>query len=68
MDKPQTQSANDLFDDLLTQNESAAFLRISKPTFIKLRRSKKIPFYHEGRKLLFRKSELLQTLKSYDNE
>jgi excisionase family DNA binding protein len=56
--------ANLGLDDILTQNEAAAYLRISKPTFIKLRRNCRIPFYQEGRKFLYRKSELLKTLKS----
>jgi len=56
----------DQFDDLVTQGEATVFLRISKPTFIKLRRNMKIPFYKEGRKLLYRKSELLEAIKGQD--
>jgi excisionase family DNA binding protein len=56
----------DPFDDLVTQSEASDFLRISKPTFIKLRRNMKIPFYKEGRKLLYRKSELLEAIKRHD--
>lgn len=62
--KKAIKEANLGLDDILTQNEASAYLRISKPTFIKLRRNCKIPFYQEGRKFLYRKSELLKALRS----
>jgi len=51
-------------DKLLTQTEVAKLLRISKPTFIKLRRTGVFSFYRSGRKLLFLKSEVLKALKN----
>lgn len=56
----------DQFNDLVTQGEATNFLKLSKPTFIKLRRNAKIPFYRIGRKLLFKKTELLEAIKTHD--
>ena len=46
-----------------TQPEAAQFLKVSKPTLIKWKREGVIPFYQHGRKVFFRKSELLKALK-----
>jgi excisionase family DNA binding protein len=50
-------------EDYLDQREAAKFLRISFPTIIRWKKEKKIPYYQEGRKVLFKKSELLRVLK-----
>ena len=47
-----------------TQREAARFLRITLPTLIAWKKSRKIPFYQHGRKILFKKSEILETFKN----
>ena len=47
----------------LDQREAAKFLRISLPTIIRWKKAKKIPYYQEGRKILFRKDELLKVMQ-----
>lgn len=54
---------NDFKNDYLNQREAAKFLRISLPTIIRWKKENKIPYYQEGRKVLFNKSELLQVLQ-----
>ena len=49
--------------DFLTQREAARFLGISLPTIISWKRGKKVPYYQQGRTILFKKSELLDTLR-----
>jgi len=65
---------NDLFDTqkeerliYLDQREAAKFLRISLPTIIRWKKANKIPYYQEGRKVLFRKDELLKVLQKNDS-
>ncbi len=62
---------NEIPEDFLDQRETAKFLRISYPTLIRWKKEKKIPYYQEGRTILFKKSELLDTLRKnesfYDN-
>lgn len=48
----------------LSQREAAKFLRVSLPTIISWKKARKIPFYQHGRKILFKKSEILEALKS----
>ena len=48
----------------LSQSETAKFLRMSMPTIISWKKSGKIPFYQRGRKILFKKSEVLDAMKS----
>jgi len=50
-------------EDYLSQREAAKFLRISLPTIINWKKTNKIPYYQEGRKVLFKKSELLKVLR-----
>lgn len=50
-------------DEFLSQREAAKFLRISLPTLIRWKNAKKVPYYQEGRKVLFSKSELLSVLQ-----
>ncbi len=50
-------------EDYLDQREAAKFLRISLPTIINWKKQNKIPYYQEGRKVLFKKSELLAVLR-----
>ena len=47
-----------------TQREAARFLRITLPTLIAWKKSRKIPFYQHGRKILFKKSEVLEAMKN----
>ena len=49
-------------EDYLDQREAAKFLRISLPTIINWKRTNKIPYYQEGRKVMYKKSELLKVL------
>ncbi|MEI6436654.1 MAG: helix-turn-helix domain-containing protein [Bacteroidota bacterium] len=48
----------------LSQRETARFLRVSLPTIIAWKKARKIPFYQHGRKILFKKSEVLDAMKS----
>ena len=50
-------------NDYLSQREAAKFLRISLPTLIRWKNAKRVPYYQEGRKVLFKKSELLHALQ-----
>jgi len=50
-------------DNFLSQREAAKFLRISLPTLIRWKNNKKVPYYQEGRKVLFNKTELLQVFQ-----
>jgi len=47
-----------------SQREAAKFLRVSMPTIIAWKKARKIPFYQHGRKILFKKSEVLEAMKS----
>ena len=47
-----------------SQQEAAKFLRVSMPTIIAWKKARKIPFYQHGRKILFKKSEVLDAMKS----
>ena len=48
----------------LSQREAARFLRISLPTIIAWKKARRIPFYQHGRKVLYKKSEVLEALKN----
>ena len=48
----------------LSQREAARFLRVSLPTIIAWKKARKIPFYQHGRKILFKKSEVLDAMKN----
>ena len=48
----------------LSQREAARFLRVSLPTIIAWKKARKIPFYQHGRKVLFKKSEVLAAMKN----
>ena len=50
-------------NDYLDQREAAKFLRVSLPTLIRWKNEQKVPYYQEGRKVLFKKSELLTVLQ-----
>jgi len=52
-----------LNEDYLDQREAAKFLRVSLPTIIRWKKEKKVPYYQEGRKVLFKKTELLNVLQ-----
>ena len=57
------QNPDAISNDYLSQREAAKFLRISLPTIIRWKNARKVPYYQEGRKVLFKKSELLQVLQ-----
>jgi excisionase family DNA binding protein len=48
----------------LSQRETAKFLRISLPTLISWKKSGKVPYYQKGRKVLFKKSEVLEAMRN----
>ena len=48
----------------LSQREAAKFLRVSLPTLISWKKSRRIPFYQHGRKVLFKRSEVLEAMKN----
>lgn len=50
-------------DFLFTQTEAANFLKISVPTLIEWRTKKIVPFIQIGRKILFKRHELLNISK-----
>jgi len=58
---------NEIQEDYLNQREAAKFLRISYPTIIRWKKEKKIPYYQEGRTILFKKSELLNALRKNES-
>lgn len=51
-------------DNPLTAKEAAAFLKVSRPTFIRYRKTGKIAGHVLGGKVLFFKSELLKSIKT----
>ncbi len=54
-------------NEFLDQREAAKFLHISLPTIIRWKKDGKIPYYQEGRKALFKKSELLKVLQKNES-
>ena len=54
-------------EDYLDQREAAKFLRITLPTKKKKKKNNKIPYFQEGRKILFKKSELLNVLRKNES-
>ena len=59
--KSETKEPDEIY---LSQREAAGFLRISMPTLISWKKARKIPFYQHGRKVLYKKSEVLEALKN----
>lgn len=47
----------------MTQPEAAKFLHITLPTLIRWKNNKKVPYYQQGRKVYYKKSELLKTFQ-----
>ena len=60
----QTKEVKESDEIYLSQREAAKFLRVSLPTLISWKKARKIPFYQHGRKILFKKSEVLAAMKS----
>ena len=54
-------------EEFMNQQQAAKFLHISLPTIIRWKKEKKIPYYQEGRKALFKKSELLKVLQKNES-
>jgi excisionase family DNA binding protein len=61
VEKKEVKDADEIY---LSQREAANFLRVSLPTIITWKKSGKIPFYQYGRKILFKKSEVLEAMRS----
>ena len=59
--KKEVKESDDVY---LSQREAARFLRVSLPTIIAWKKARKIPFYQHGRKILFKKSEVLDAMKN----
>ena len=55
-------------DEQLNSEQTAALLRISLPTLIKLRKEGKVPFYKVGRKIWHSKKEVLAAAKKNHRE
>lgn len=47
----------------LTQRQAAKYLQITEPTIIKWKKESRIPYYQNGRRILYKKSELLDALR-----
>jgi len=54
-------------ENFLTQKEVAKYLRISLPTLIRMKRDGRIPFYQSRKTILFKKSEILKSLRKDGN-
>jgi len=67
MNEPTKEKATGYEDVYLSQKEAAKFLRVSPPTLIKWKKEGKIPYYQEGRTILFKQSELLEALRKNEN-
>jgi len=50
-------------EDLITRDEAKALLCCSDVTFWKFTRANKFPFYRAGRRMLFKKSEILESIR-----
>jgi len=59
--KIETKDSDEIY---LSQRETAKFLRVSLPTIISWKKARKIPFYQHGRKILFKKSEVLDAMRN----
>ena len=51
-------------DEILNANQAAKLLNIAKPTLYSKTSKQEIPFFKRGKKLLFRKSELIQWIEN----
>jgi excisionase family DNA binding protein len=61
---PSKKEVKDTEEIYFTQREAAKFLKVSLPTLISWKKGKKIPYYQHGRKVLFKKSEILETMRN----
>ncbi len=48
---------------LITRAEAIILLKCTSPTFWRFTKSKKISYYRVGRRMLFKRSEILKTIK-----
>jgi excisionase family DNA binding protein len=51
-------------DEILNATQAAKLLNIAKPTLYSKTSKQEIPFFKRGKKLLFRKSELIQWIEN----
>jgi len=66
MDLGIQQKVNNGEEDFLSQRDAARFLRVSLATIIKWKKDGKIPYYQQGRTILYKKSELLEAMRKND--
>ncbi|GDX50892.1 excisionase [Bacteroidota bacterium] len=59
---------NNLKSEILNADQAAEFLHIAKQTLYSMTSRRKIPFYKNGKKILFRKGELQEWLNSGKHE
>ncbi|MFM2255291.1 MAG: excisionase [Bacteroidota bacterium] len=59
---------NNLKSEILNADQAAEFLHIAKQTLYSMTSRRKIPFYKNGKKILFRKGELQDWLNSGKHE
>lgn len=59
---------NNLKSEILNADQAAEFLHIAKQTLYSMTSRRKIPFYKNGKKILFRKGELHEWLNSGKHE
>jgi excisionase family DNA binding protein len=59
------QKTNVLDDEMLTKEDLIKMLKVSASMVSKLLRTTDLPRYHLGRRLLFRKSEVLEWMERY---
>ena len=50
-------------EDLLTRKQAAELLNCNLVTFWRYTRANKFPFYRAGRKMFFKRSEILKSIK-----
>lgn len=59
----QTNKATTAADDFLTVEQAAAFLNLEKSTVYKKVSDGKLPFYKAGKKLFFKRAELVKIVE-----
>lgn len=57
------ENQKNMTEDLITRNEAMELLRCGTVSFWKYTRDKRFPFYRVGRKMLFKKSEILESIR-----
>lgn len=55
----------ELQDEWLSTEETIKFLKVSKKTLLRYRKTGKIPYSKDGRKVRYKKSDLIKYLKNH---